>query len=75
MNNRDEYGLATTLTWRRENNFELARRRQNPNPSRASCESKVTAGFLKVNENVELGQHGGFLSHGPAFRPTVVGQP
>jgi len=34
------------------NDLELARRRQNPNPSRASRESKgMTAGsFLKVNE-------------------------
>jgi len=34
------------------NNLELGRRRQNPNPSRASRESKgmTTGSFLKVKE-------------------------
>ena len=31
--------------------------------------------FLKMNENVKLGQHEGFLYHGPAFRSTAAGQP
>jgi len=35
----------------------------------------MTATFLKVNGSVKLGQHEGLLSYGPAFRPTVVGQP
>jgi len=51
MSKRNSMGLPQHLHGV-GNNLELARRRQNPNPSRVLRESKgMTAGsFLKVNE-------------------------
>jgi len=46
------------------------------NPSRASYESKGKRRLVSESEwKWKLGQHEGLLSHGPAFRPTAVGQP
>jgi len=77
MNNRDEHGLANYLPGVGDN-FELARQRQEPNPSRTYFwRTKEGDGYdsKRVKVSVGLGQHSRILYAGPTLRPTYKGNP